>query len=91
MNHKQKLVIIISGAVVLLSVLIWLYYGGEIFTKYQVLVEVQSELDKQLGISQQEWRDKFIWGLDYTLIVSGIAIVFGGIMTYLFKNKKQTI
>ena len=44
MNKKQKWILITAGIIVLLSIIVWLLYGGEIFTKTQVLVEKKDEL-----------------------------------------------
>ncbi|GJQ63370.1 MAG: hypothetical protein SCALA702_24230 [Melioribacteraceae bacterium] len=89
MNRVQKQVLLVTIAIIAVSFLLWIAYGGEIFTKYKMLVETQSELDKQLGITNKEWVDTFIWGLDYTLIITGITVVAGGIMMFL-KRDKQT-
>lgn len=88
MNRVQKLVLLIAVVLIVISFILWIAHGGEIFTKYKMLVETQSELDKQLGITNKEWVDTFIWGLDYTLVVTGIAVVGGGILMFLKRDKQ---
>ncbi len=87
MNKKQKNVIVISLSVIIISIIIWQIYGGEIFTKTQVLVETKDEL---FGWTEKKWEDKFIWGLDLSLAISGTSFVIGGILFFLFKNKKNS-
>lgn len=86
MNKKQKNVIVISLSVIIVSIIIWQIYGGEIFTKTQVLVETKDEL---FGWTEKKWEDKFIWGLDLSLVISGIAVITGGLFFYLSRNKKS--
>lgn len=86
MNKKQKNVIVISLSVIIISIIIWQIYGGEIFTKTQVLVETKDEL---FGWTEKKWEDKFVWGLDLSLAISGIAVIIGGLFFYLSRNKKS--
>ena len=44
MNKKQKITLITAAVIVLLTLIIWQVYGGEIFTKNQVLVEKKDPL-----------------------------------------------
>jgi len=84
MNKKQKRTILIGLIVIVAAVIIWQLSGGEIFTKTQVLIEKKDEL---FGTSYKEWQNKFIWGLDLTLIVSGITVLASGILFFIFKKK----
>ncbi len=84
MNPKQKIVIITSLLIILLSFLIWIIYGGEIFTKTKILVETKDEL---FGWTEKKWVDKFIWGLDLSLIISLITIITGGVLYFLLRTK----
>jgi len=86
MNKKQKKVLFISLVVIMLSAAVWLYYGGEIFTKTEVLVEKQDEL---FGTTYRVWEDKFIWGLDLSLVISGVTAVVCGILFIVFKKKNK--
>lgn len=86
MNKKQKIVIYIVAAIILSSFIVWLIYGGEIFTKTQIIVESKDEL---FGWTERKWVNKFVWGLDLSLLISGFSIVIGGIFLFVFRNKKQ--
>ncbi|KAF0152280.1 MAG: hypothetical protein FD143_1202 [Ignavibacteria bacterium] len=85
MNKKQKLVLIFVAAFISFSLIIWLAYGSEIFTKTQVLVEQKDEL---FGWTEKKWIDKFIWGLDLSAAISGISILIGAILFFMFRTKK---
>jgi hypothetical protein len=85
MNKKQKITIVIGLAIIVIVFIIWLSYGGELFTKTQVLVEKKDEL---FGTTYKEWQDKFIWGLDYTLYISGATVFVCGILFFVFRKKK---
>jgi len=85
-NKKQKISIYTALALIAIVFLIWLLSGAEIFTKTQVLVEVEDEL---FNTTYSEWRDKFIPGLDLALIVSAVISVITLMLFFLFKNKKE--
>ena len=87
LNKKQKGTLYAGLTIVVFSFIVWLVYGGEIFTKTEILVEVEDEL---FG-SYKEWQDKFIWGLDLSLIISGITIFLSLIIIYIQKNKKEQL
>lgn len=89
MNKRQKNIIMISAFLIIAAFIIWMLFGGEIFTKTQVLVDAQTDLEKELGITHQTWEDKFILGLDYTLAFSGLIVLAGGIATFLTRTKKN--
>jgi hypothetical protein len=86
MNKKQKIVASISGIIIAVLLFTWLLHGGEIFTKTQVLIEKE---DMLFGTTYNEWQDKFILGLDYTLAAIGGIILVSGILIFTFKNKKE--
>lgn len=89
MNEKQKTVLLIATSLITGFVAVWLFTGGEIFSKSQVLVE---KTDPLFGTTYSEWQDKFILGLDYTALASAIVGTVSGILIYLFKTKrKETI
>jgi len=85
MNKKQKYLLIISFSLILITFTIWLYHGGEIFTKTQVLVETKDNL---FGWSESKWVDQFVWGLDLSLAISSIIIIPTVLLYYLFGRKK---
>ncbi|MDQ7818776.1 MAG: hypothetical protein RDU14_17245 [Melioribacteraceae bacterium] len=87
MNKKQKSVLIISLIMIAASFIIWLAFGSEIFTKTQVLVETKDEL---FGWTEKKWENKFIWGLDLTLVVSGTVFLTGSLLMFLMRNKKKS-
>ncbi|MFC2134108.1 hypothetical protein ACFLTH_05780 [Bacteroidota bacterium] len=85
MNIKQKRVILIGIGVILVSLIIWGIFGFEIFTKDQVLIEEKDEL---FGMVRKVWVDKFIWGLDLSLAISGFTAAASVVLTFLFRTKK---
>ena len=88
MNKKQKITLIIVVSIVAASLIVWQIFGGELFTKTQVLVEKKDEL---FGWTEKDWVDKFIWGLDLSLLISGVSVVAGGIFYYIFRSKKSEL
>jgi hypothetical protein len=86
MNKKQKLILVAGIIVILLSFIVWAIYGFEIFTKTQVLVESKDDL---FGWSEKKWIDKFLWGLDLTLIVSTSTILISALLIYFVRNKNN--
>jgi len=87
MNRKQKIVLYVSLSIIIISFVIWLIYGGEIFTKTQVMIETKDEL---FGWTERKWVDKFVWGLDLSLLISLFSIVTAGLLIYLFREKKNS-
>ena len=87
MNKKQKITIITGLLIIAAVFIVWLSYGGELFTKTQVLIEKKDEL---FGTTYKEWKDQFIWGLDYTLYVTGATVFVCGILLLVFRKKKVT-
>lgn len=71
LNRKQKRTIIISSILILISLIVWQSFGGEIFTKTEILIEKNDEM---LGTSYKEWKDQFVLGLDYTLAFIGLVV-----------------
>ncbi len=84
MNTKQKKSVIYSLVVVALSVIPWIYYGFNTLTKTSVVVEKK---DLLFDTVYKVVEDKFIWGLDLTLLISGISLLVGGILYFIFKDK----
>lgn len=86
MNKKQKVVLVTVLAIIVLSLVVWIASGTEIFTKTQVLVEQKDEL---FGWTEKKWVDKFIWGLDLSGAISGISFLIGAILFFIFRTKKS--
>ena len=88
MNQKQKRSL--WGAVIIIaaSLIVWIAYGGHIITRTQVLIEKKDELFPDMV--QKEWVDKFIWGLDLSLVLSATTIFVGGLLFYLLRDKKRS-
>ncbi len=86
-NQKQKLTFYIALSIIVLSFVLWFAYGQEIFTKTEVLVDIKDEVFDR---TYQEWRKKFIWGLDLSLAITGITVILSTIIMYFQKNKKET-
>jgi hypothetical protein len=86
MNRKQKITLLIGITIIVLAFIVWLYYGGQLFTKTQVLIEKKDEL---FGTTYKEWKNQFIWGLDYTLYVSGATVLVCGILFFVFRKKRK--
>lgn len=79
LNKNQKKTIFIGLLLIVVAFIIWLVFGGEIFTKTRVLVEKQDEL---FGTTYKEWQDKFILGLDYTLGIISLIILSTSIIIW---------
>jgi len=86
MNKKQKITILIGLIIIAIVFIVWLYYGGQLFTKTQVLVEKKDEL---FGTTYKEWKDQFIWGLDYTLYITGATVFVSTILFFVFRKKRN--
>ncbi len=87
MNKKQKTVLITASLIVLALLIIWLAYGRETFTKTQVLVEKKDEL---FGWTEKQWVNKFVWGLDLSLLISIITFVVSAALIFVFRSKKKS-
>jgi len=86
LNPNQKRTLYIALSVIVLSFTLWFAYGQEIFTKTEVLVTVKDEIFDR---TYQEWRKKFIWGLDLSLAISGITAIISIIIIYFQKTKRS--
>jgi cyanate permease len=83
-NNKQKNSIYLWLILSVAAIIIWIGFGGEIFTKSQILVEKQDEL---MGTTIKEWKDQFVLGLDYTLGFIGIISIIAIGFIWKFKSK----
>ncbi len=76
MNKAQKKILLFTSIIVLLSFVMWFVDGFEIITATKkVWVDTS-----QSSTGGQRIEDKFIWGLDLTLLISGVAMIIGGIL-----------
>ncbi|NCS87485.1 MAG: hypothetical protein GW789_01910 [Ignavibacteria bacterium] len=85
LNKRQKRTLLMALLLIAAALLVWIGFGGEIFTKTKVLVEIQDEI---FGTTK-EWKDQFVLGLDYTLAFSGITVLLALVFTFLQRDKKQ--
>ncbi len=88
MNKEQKIVLISTTIIIIASLIIWQLYGGEIFTKTQVLLETKDELFPEM--TQKVWVDRFVWGLDLSAAIIGMTILSAAILFFLFRDKKKS-
>ncbi len=86
MNKKQKIVLVVGAVLIFSALILWLAHGGDIFTKTQVLIEVQDEL---FGTTYNEWQDKIVIGLDYAGGFSAMIAVISAVLFFLFRTKKD--
>jgi hypothetical protein len=87
MNKKQKIVLVIGAVLIFSALILWLAHGGEIFTKTQVLIEMQDDL---FGTTYNEWEDRIVVGLDYAGGFSGIVAVISAVLFFFFRTKKDS-
>ena len=87
MNKKQKITFSTAFIIIVTAFIIWIVNGTYVFTQTQVLIE---KTDPLFGTTYKEWQNKFIWGLDLTLIVSAVSVVSSIILFFIFKNKRKT-
>ena len=87
MNKKQKMVLVVGAILIFSALILWLAHGGEIFTKTQVLIEMQDDL---FGTTYNEWEDRIVVGLDYAGGFAGIVAVISAILFFFFRTKKDS-
>ena len=82
MNSKQKVVVLIGIAVTFAAFAVWILSGREMLSHYAPVIDPKNKI---FGKPDEE---VFIWGLDLTLLVSGMVLLICG---YIFSklNKKQ--
>ena len=84
LNKNQKMARNISLLLIVIALAVWLGYGGDIFTKTEVLIETKDELFGTV----KEWKDQFVLGLDYTLGIIGAIVAVSLATLYLLRTKK---
>ncbi len=87
-NKKQKITITIGILVIIIAFIIWLLNGSYVFTQTQVLIEKKDPL---FGTTYKQWQNKFIWGLDLTLVVTFFSLVISAALFYFFRNKRKEL
>ncbi len=85
-NEKQKRTIYIGLSLIIISLIVWIAFGMEIFNKSQVIVEKTDEL---FGTTYKEFEDKFILGLDYTAAISAFIAIVTGIVVFFQRKLKD--
>ena len=83
LNKRQKSIRNISILLIIITLIVWVSFGMEFFTKTEVLVEVNDELYGTI----KEWKDQFVLGLDYTLAVIGGIVAIGASLIFLTRSK----
>ncbi len=83
LNKKQKQIRLTALCLIAAVLIIWIAFGGEFFTKTQVLVEVNDEI---FGTTK-EWKDQFVLGLDLTLLITGIITSVTLTLLYFTRTK----
>gem|GEM_PF-784699 len=86
MNKKQIITFAISLTIIIAVFIIWIINGTYVFTQTQILIEKKDAL---FGTTYKEWQNKFIWGLDLTLIISAVSIIASTILFFIFKVKRK--
>ena len=84
LNQKQKKIFYIWLLIVIAAISTWVGFGGEVFTKTQIIVEKRDEL---LGTTFKEWEEKFVLGLDYTIGFIGIVSMITAFIVWWLKTK----
>jgi hypothetical protein len=87
LNKNQKRTLYIGLLLIAAALLAWIGFGGEIFTKTEVLVEVEDEI---FGTTK-EWKDQFVLGLDYTSAFIAVVVVIISTLLFIFKNRKELV
>lgn len=100
MNKNQKYVLGLGILLITVALIYWYSQGSEVLTKTQILVDKTTELDKMLGVKNEQWVNKFVFGLlpsgmssimEMLSVVSvtGLIVLITGILDYLLRNKKK--
>lgn len=87
MNKKQKFTFAIALLIIVIAFIIWIFSGTYVFTQTQVLIV---KTDPLFGTTYKVWQNKFIWGLDLTLIVSAVSVISSVILFFIFRDKRKT-
>ena len=86
LNKRQKRTINTGLLTITATLLLWIGFGGEVFTKTQILIEKKDEF---LGTFYKEWKDQFVLGLDYTLGFIGVITLSTGIIIWVQRTRNK--
>lgn len=86
MNLKQRIVLGVTLGFIIGSLALWGITGFRIFTRTRVPVEVTDPL---FGSRQIEWRNSFVFGLDYAGPVAAAGMVAGGVLLFALRARKN--
>ncbi len=87
-NKKQKYSILAGLIVIAAAFIIWIYDGSYVFTQTKVLIEKKDPL---FGTTYKVWENKFIWGLDLTLVITAVSMLISAGFVFLFKSKRKKL
>lgn len=87
LNKKQKVTIYVGLAVILAVFIAWLADGAYVFTQTQVLI---TKKDQLFGTTYKVWQNKFLLGLDLTLVVTAVSIIISGTFIFIFRKNERT-
>lgn len=82
----QKKILFFTVLIVLLAIVIWVIDGMEFITTTQKVLTDNSIENRNDSVIIEE---KFIWGLDLTLLVSGITLITGGFLFRKYDKQKD--
>jgi len=86
LNKKQKVTAYIGLAVILAVFIAWLIDGAYVFTQTQVLI---TKKDPLFGTTYKVWQDKFLLGLDLTLVITAVSILISGTFIFIFRKNER--
>jgi nitrate/nitrite transporter NarK len=84
---NQKRTLYIGLSLIIITLIIWIAFGMEIFTKTQVIVEKTDDL---FGTTYKEFEDNFILGLDYSAAISAFIGIVTGVVVFFQRKFKDS-
>lgn len=87
-NKKQKVITFIGIAVILAVFIAWLADGAYVFTQTQILV---TKKDQLFGTTYKVWQNKFLLGLDLTLVITAVTMIISGTFIFIFRKKRKEL
>ncbi len=86
MNLKQRIILGVTLGFILGCMGLWAVTGFGILTKTKVPVET---VDPLFGTRRIEWRNTFVFGLDYAGPVAAAGAVAGGALLFALRPRKK--